>query len=122
GFGGNILAGGPGRNLLIAGRLAGTLVGGDDDDILIGGTTAYDTDRAALLAIMAEWTRTDEDCGTRVFNLTHGVGVPPLDATTVSGNGGGNTLRGGGGCDWYFGNLDLDTNDWDPATGTFTSV
>jgi hypothetical protein len=123
GNGGNVLTGGTGRrNLLIAGASASTLLGGDDDDILIGGTAAYDTDRAALLAIMAEWTRTDEDCGTRVFNLTHGVGVPLLDATTVSGNGGGNTLLGRGGCDWYFGNLDLDTNDWNPATGTFTSV
>jgi hypothetical protein len=123
GNGGNVLTGGTGRrNLLIAGAAASTLLGGDDEDLLIGGTTAYDTDLASLLAIMAEWTRTDEDYDTRVFNLTHGIGVPLLDATTVLGNGGGNTLRGGPGRDLFFGNLSLDTSDWDPLSETFISV
>jgi hypothetical protein len=104
GGGGNSLQGGTGRrNLLIAGPGASALYGGDDEDILIGGTTAYDTDLSSLLAIMAEWARTDEDYFTRVFNLTHGVGVPLLDATTVTGNGGGNTMTGYGGLALLYG-------------------
>jgi hypothetical protein len=123
GSGGNVLTGGNGRrNLLIAGAAVSTLLGGDDEDLLIGGTTAYDMDLASLQALLDEWTRTDEDYDTRVFNLTHGLGVPLLDATTVFGNGGGNSLRGGSGRDLFFGNLSLDTSDWDPLSETFISV
>src|SRR5207245_326919 len=95
GKGGNTLAGGNGRrNLLIAGSSASILIGGDDDDILIGGTTAYDMDVAALMAIMNYWSGTSDDYATRVGNLLAGSGVPLLDATTVSSNGGGNFLTG----------------------------
>src|SRR5262249_56834415 len=79
GAGGNVLTGGDGRrNLLIAGASASTLQGGDDEDILIGGTTAYDTDLGALMAVMAEWTRTDEGYLTRLYNLLTGTEVPLL--------------------------------------------
>src|SRR5206468_7350086 len=56
GNGGNVLTGGTDRrNLLIAGGSASQLFGGNDEDILIGGTTAYATeaDMASLQAIMA---------------------------------------------------------------------
>jgi hypothetical protein len=54
GDGGNVLTGGTGRrNLLIAGPTASTLIGGDSGDILVAGTTDYDTDAASLQAIMA---------------------------------------------------------------------
>jgi hypothetical protein len=123
GNGGNILHGGSGRrNLLIAGGTASVLIGGDDEDILIGGSTAYDKDLSALLAVMKEWTRTDEGYATRVANLTSGSGVPLLDATKVTGNGGGNTLTGGAGLDLFFGSLTLDTSDWDPSTETFIAI
>jgi murein DD-endopeptidase MepM/ murein hydrolase activator NlpD len=123
GAGGNYLQGGTGRrNILIAGYAAGTLVGGDDEDLLIGGSTTYDTDLASLLAIAAEWARADEDYDTRVFNLSTGADVPLLDATTVFGNGGGNGLYGGAGRDWFFGNPDLDLHDWDPTSEVFTPV
>ena len=123
GNGGNLLIGGDGRrNLLIAGSSASNLLGGDDDDILIGGTTAYDRDRASLQAIMNYWAGSD-DYNTRVANLTTGNGVPLLDATTVTGNGGGNTLMGGPGLDLFYGNSGLDTiMNWNPATETFISV
>jgi hypothetical protein len=122
GNGGNVLTGGNGRrNLLIAGAASSTLLGGDGEDILIGGTTAYDTDAASLQAIMDYWAGTD-DYGTRVANLTSGTGVPLLDATMVTGNGGGNTLNGGPGLDLFYGDLALNTYDWDPATETFVSV
>jgi hypothetical protein len=122
GSGDNILIGGIGRrNLLIAGSSASTLVAGNDDDILIGGTTAYDTDLAALQAIMAYWTGSD-DYATRVANLMSSNGVPLLDATTVTGNGGGNMLTGGSGLDLFYGNLALDTYNWNPQTETFIPV
>jgi hypothetical protein len=123
GNGGNILTGGTGRrNLLIAGSSASTLVGGDDDDILIGGTTAYDMDAAALLAIMNYWSGSSDDYATRVGNLLAGNGVPLLDATTVTSNGGGNTLTGGPGLNLYYGN-GADITDFDPSSGAvFVSV
>jgi hypothetical protein len=99
GNGGNVLVGGTGRrNLLVAGASASALYGSDQDDLLIGGTTAYDTEAglASWLRIAAEWAGPD-DYATRVSKLiTPGSGVPLLDATTVTGNGGGNTLMGNG--------------------------
>jgi hypothetical protein len=117
GNGGNTLTGGNGRrNLLIAGASASTLLGGDDDDILIGGTTAYDMDIASLMAIMDYWSGTSDDYATRVGNLLSGNGVPLLDATMVTSNGGGNTLTGGAGLNLYYGNT-ADTTDYDPNSG-----
>ncbi len=119
GNGGNVLSGGNGRrNLLIAGARASTLLGGDDQDILIGGTTVYDRDPTSLQAIMAYWTGPDS-YATRVANLRSGIGVPLLNATKVTGNGGRNTLTGRLGLDLFYGNLELDTYDWDPLTETF---
>jgi hypothetical protein len=123
GNGGNILTGGSGRrNLLIAGSSASTLQGGDDDDILIGGTTAYDKDIASLMAIMNYWSTTSDDYATQVGNLLAGNGVPLLDPTTVTSNGGGNTLTGGSGLNLYYGN-DMDITDYDPtSTAVFIHV
>ena len=104
------------RNLLVAGSSASTLQGGDDDDLLIGGTTAYDMDVAALMAIMDYWSGTSDDYATRVSNLLAGNGVPLLDPSTVSSNGGGNTLTGGPGLNLYYGN-DTDVADFDPSSG-----
>jgi hypothetical protein len=68
--------------------------GGGAGDLLIDGTTAYDADaNGELEAILAEWTSAD-DYATRVFNLTHGIGVPLLNASTVFDNGAQNTLVG----------------------------
>jgi hypothetical protein len=121
GNGGNVLRAGNGRNLLIAGSAASTLVGGTGESILIGGSTRYDMMPDQLMAIMDYWTGTD-DYDTRVFNLTHGSGVPLLDPTTVTGNGGGNNLTGGPGRSLFYGNLALDKYDWDPVTETFIAV
>jgi hypothetical protein len=96
---GSYLQGGLGRrNILVAGGTATTLVGGDGEDLLIGGSTAYDTDPvlANWQAIAAYWTGTD-DFATRSANLQSGTGVPLLDPTTVTGNGGGNYFQGNGG-------------------------
>jgi len=57
----NVLIGGTGRNVIIGGAGADTLdaSGASSDNILIGGTTDFDTNPPALDAIFAEWTRTD---------------------------------------------------------------
>jgi hypothetical protein len=99
GAGGNYLHGGAGRrNLLVAGGAASGLVGEDQDDLLIGGLTAYDTEAglASWRQIAAEWAGPDGRA-TRVAKLTTpGSGVPLLSAATVTGNGGGNGLLGNG--------------------------
>jgi hypothetical protein len=125
GNGGNVLSGGNARSLLIAGASAGVLIGGADDDILIGGTTQWDTDPTALTAIMAEWTQAGVSYADRVSHLLNGGGLNDpylLNADTVTGNGGGNSLFGTAGLDLYFGALTLDAYDWDPNTETFVSV
>jgi hypothetical protein len=97
--GGDTLQGGTGRrNILVAGGGASTLIGGDGEDLLIGGTTAYDTEPGLpnWQAIADYWAGTD-DFATRSANLLSGNGVPLLDPTTVTGNGGGNVMQGNGG-------------------------
>jgi hypothetical protein len=98
-----------------------------DDDILVAGTTDYETDpqwQAAFTAIMNEWTQAT-DYAVRVDHLQNGGGLSDpylLNAQTVHSNGGGNTLTAHGGgateLDLYFANLDLgDVSDWDRARG-----
>jgi hypothetical protein len=93
--GGDTFTGGTGRrNLLVAGGGAGTLNAGDQEDLLVGGKTMYDTEAGLVswMQIASYWAGAD-DYATRVANLTSGSGVPLLDATTVTGNGGGNVFN-----------------------------
>jgi hypothetical protein len=53
------------------------------DNILIAGTTDYDTNTAAPLSLMQEWTRTDENFPTRVAHLRAGVGPGPSYRLTL---------------------------------------
>jgi hypothetical protein len=96
GNGGNMLIGHTGRrNILVAGATASTLdvLGSNEEDLLIAGTTQYDTEAglASWLQIAAYWAGTDP-FATRVSKLEAGTGVPKLAAATVKGNGGGNTF------------------------------
>jgi hypothetical protein len=121
--GGNTLNGGFGRrNILVAGGGPSTLNAGDQEDLLIGGTTAYDTE-AGLVSwqqIAAYWAGTD-DYATRVTNLTTaGSGVPLLDATTVTGNGGGNALYGNGALALLYSDGLDSISGFDPASQTVT--
>jgi hypothetical protein len=125
GNGGNVLTGGTGRrNILVAGASASTLIGGTQDDLLIGGTTIYDNDPndPGLLnwqQIAAYWAGSD-DYNTRVSNLESGNGVPLLDLTTVTGNGGGNTMNGVGELALIYTD-GLDTiSGFDPNSQTYT--
>jgi hypothetical protein len=99
GNGGDILNGGFGRrNILVAGISASTLNGGDGQDLLLGGSTSYDTESGlnAWRQIAAYWAGSD-DFATRITNLTSDTGVPILDPAVITGNGGGNILNGNGG-------------------------
>jgi hypothetical protein len=99
GSGGDTLVGGLAvRNILVAGPNASTLISGDGQDLLIGGSTAYDT-QAGLTSwkrIAAFWA-SGASYATRVARLTSGTGEPLLDASVVLGNGGGHTFVGYGG-------------------------
>jgi hypothetical protein len=100
------IQGGSGDNILIAGDNAATLVDGGGQDILIAGTTDYDNNDAALMAILTEWSNPNEDFATKVSNLTTGAnGLPALNSNTVHWNGGGSQLVGNAdGLDWFFAN------------------
>ncbi len=119
GGGGNILVGGAGndtlvnnstgtsgssRALLIGGSGGDTLTAGAAGDLLIGGTTSYDTNNAALLAILAEWDSTDS-YSLRFSKLQSGVGSGNWQlvwGSTVQDDAAVDTLNGGPGLDWYF--------------------
>jgi Ca2+-binding RTX toxin-like protein len=100
------LIGGQGRDILIGGAGKATIQAGAGDDILIGGTTAYDNNAAALAAILAEWSRSDIDYATRIAHLTGSMtgglnGSNFLNSSTVHNNGQANNLYGGPGMDWF---------------------
>src|SRR5262249_2917618 len=69
--------------------------GGDQDDLLIGGTTVYDNQPGltSWLQIGTYWAGPDPFL-TRKDNLLGGNGVAPLNGNTVTGNGGGNFMNG----------------------------
>ena len=107
GSGDDALDGGAGNDLLIGGRGRDTLQGGDGDDLLIASSTAYDSDRTALGAIFAEWTRQDADLATRVARLrgrqAGGANLGyTLTSATVTDDADPDALSGGAGADWYF--------------------
>jgi Ca2+-binding RTX toxin-like protein len=82
-----------------------TVTGGTGDNILIGGTTSYDVEPAALDALMKELARTDEDFITLLAHLLSGDGENGdtlLNPTTVQSSADNNVLAGGPGNNWFF--------------------
>jgi hypothetical protein len=126
GNGGNILIGGggintladaytgslaSGRSLLIGGIGVANLSAGGAGDILIAGTTTWDSNAAALQSILAEWQSAD-DYTTR-FKRIEGLESGGLNGTntlvwgtTVTDNDAANSVLNGGGSglDWFFAN------------------
>jgi RHS repeat-associated protein len=106
GGGGKVaLTGGSGRDILIGGGPA-ALHAGSGDDLLIAGTTRYDADITALLAIAREW-----DSGLsfqeRIQDLFgNGAGgqngADLLNAQTVTRETAISQLVGGAGNDWFW--------------------
>jgi Ca2+-binding RTX toxin-like protein len=113
GVGDDQLLGGQGRDLLIGGTGEDVLDGGDGENLLIAGTTAFDGNRAALAAIMAEWT-SERSYSDRVANV-RGTGSGPRNNenfflkvsgpdATVFDDDAVDALKTSGD-DWYFINL-----------------
>lgn len=105
----NVITGGSGRSLLIGGTGSATIKGGPADDLLIAGTTSFDSNHAAPMSILAEWQRTDKTYAQRIADLKHGGGLNGTTkliwGTTVHDDDGADTLTGGPGLDWFFANL-----------------
>src|SRR5262249_28353534 len=95
GEGNDPLVGGDGRDILIGGVGADRLVGNADDDILIAGYTAYDSDAAALDAVLRTWARTDLTYAARVNALR--TGPVALTDATVRDDGAADLLTGSAG-------------------------
>jgi Ca2+-binding RTX toxin-like protein len=108
GAGNDGLYGGSGRDLLIGGLGADTLRAAFGGAILIGGTTDFDANLPALLALMKEWGRTDANYTTRLKHLQGTLagglnGSYRLTATTVhDDNNAIDSLYGNAGTDWFF--------------------
>ncbi len=103
------MIGGNRRDLIIGGAGQDQISGGGQSDILIGGTTAYDGDQAALLAIQAQWN-VRATRATRIASLRDGTGsvVQPLGVSlqkdaTVFDDGEVDAVFGQGNVDWVFG-------------------
>ena len=102
--------------MLIGGLGRDTLTGGGGNAILIAGVTVYDSNEAALAAILAEWNSA-RDYATRTANLSGGGTGGRLngdyflrvmntrDTTTVFDDASPDTLVGSGGQNWYFANV-----------------
>ncbi|MEX2214667.1 MAG: right-handed parallel beta-helix repeat-containing protein [Phycisphaeraceae bacterium] len=120
GDGDDLLDGDDGRDVLIGGNGKDKVVGDDDDDIVIGSSTAYDSDRAALVAIAAEWNSVQiglsaqDDYLRRINNLKFGGGLNGsfvFNDLTVFEDGVKDTLQGKKGLDWFIGSDDDDKTD-----------
>jgi fibronectin-binding autotransporter adhesin len=122
GNGDDHLEGGDANSVLIGGAGSDHLESKKGDGLLIGGLTAFDVNLPALIAIVTEWSRTDESYAQRVANLQNspvGSTAPNgtytagyyLTSSTVHDDAAGNQLDGGSGMDWFFANLDGVGND-----------
>ena len=106
----NMLTGGTGRNLIIGGGGPDTVTGGGGDNLLIGGTTIWDSNPAALQAIMQEWTNPNLTFDARVNALRRGIVVNnvtyALTRSTVMADNSPDNLIGGPGQNWFFFDFD----------------
>jgi len=121
----NVLIGGTGRNIIIGGGGADQITGGAGDNILIAGTTNYDTDVNALDAFMTEWTRPDAVFATRVADLMAGVGPTgqyALTAQTVQGDPSSVATLTGGSANWFFYTAGLDLLTGQQPQDVYTTI
>jgi hypothetical protein len=115
GAGTDTITAGTGRSILIGDAGSDQLTAGASGDILIGGSTSYDApaSRAALVAVLAEWQRTDINYTSRVTDIRNGTGLTGGNklawSTNVLDDGASNALTGnaaasGNELDWFFAN------------------
>src|SRR5262249_36933679 len=111
GAGDDHLYGGKGRAVMIGGLGADQFAGNNGSDMLVAGPTAFDSNLAALDAVLAEWTSA-RSYAERVANLS-GTGSGPrangdvfLKASgagaTVFDDAAVDQLQGASGMNWYF--------------------
>jgi autotransporter-associated beta strand protein len=109
GGGNDTITAGSGRSILIGGAGADKVNGGLGDDLLIAGTTNFDSNHPALMAILKEWQRTDKTYAQRITDLKSGGGLNGVNkliwGTTVHDDTAADTLTGNAGLDWFFENL-----------------
>jgi Ca2+-binding RTX toxin-like protein len=110
----DVLNGGGGNNVIIGGGGQDMIFGGDPrsidaaggSNLLIAGTTDYDKNKQALMAIFKEWSKSGHTYAVRVANLHNGGGLNGkvvLTANSVHADKGGSQLTGGPGMDWFWG-------------------
>jgi Ca2+-binding RTX toxin-like protein len=119
------LTGGTGRDILLGGTGADVLTAGVGEALLVGNATSYDTNVAALSALMAEWGRTDANYLTRIGHLTSSSGGRNgtflLTSSTITDDLAVDVLNNGGigtGPVWYI----AQSNDTVPALRTINGV
>ena len=101
GFGKDLIIGGVGKDVLVGGR---NKIRDQKEDILIAGTTDYDSTPTDLAEIVNFWNQTNLTYRDRVVALSHGIPSLPagLNSTTVHGDGARDDIFGSGGPDWIF--------------------
>jgi hypothetical protein len=119
GGGTNTIVGGSGNSLLIGGSGGGSVTGGSGQDILIAGTTTFDSNETTLMSILREWQRTDKTFARKVQDLKNGGGYNGSNKltwnTTVNQGTKAFTLAGDTSAssqpDWFFANLGSGVKD-----------
>ena len=104
GLGDDLILGGQGRDFLIGGKGADRIIGNADDDILISGFTAYDSDRSALAILLGVWNDPVLSYQDRIASLldpTLRNGIH-LGSDTVGDDGAIDVLTGNSGLDWFW--------------------
>jgi Ca2+-binding RTX toxin-like protein len=99
------------RNLLVGGAGSDRLQGGPGQEILIGGTTSYDSRAAALAAVMDRWTAGDS-FSNRCKTLERGFTDPTAGFVQLKRRTGSytrGTVRDDGVRDWLYG---TPSSDW----------
>ncbi|WP_254513437.1 calcium-binding protein [Anatilimnocola floriformis] len=93
------------RSLVIGGLGSDTITAGGTGTLLIGGTTNYDNNEAALRSLLAVWARRDLSYALRLAQLRVGGGANGanvLTAATVKEDNARDILFGSVGQDWYW--------------------
>jgi Ca2+-binding RTX toxin-like protein len=109
GGGDDILKGGDGQDILLGGAGSDTLNGGNGEDVVLGATYSGQSNVTALIALMAEWGRTDGVAyQDRIDHLMNGGGkngsfllTTTGSSPTVTEDGALDNLTGGAGLDWF---------------------
>ncbi len=106
----DLIIGSSGMDYMHGDNVAASLLGAAGDDILVAGTTRYDSNITGLVAYIKEWTRTDGAEATYANRIKHLAGDPAglntadylLKKETITNDYSIDTLLGGGGEDLFF--------------------